>query len=189
VLRAALAFAVFVVLLSPFATSDQGLRDALAGRISGTYAGFRLATSDDFSPKLPVNQHGQVFVQTDFNRDGQIDAGVLVINPRVQEYRIYLALGGQEKLQLLFSRKWTLSDGHPIRTPMFLKPAGDAGPAHRHYSVLTGAETAAYTAVPAIELWSGQYHDERDTNAEQLSYCSMTWYYDRGQLRNFQVCD
>lgn len=172
----------------PEGATQPGIRDSVMVLISRQQPGFRLARPDDFLPKLTGERRGAVFIQSDLNRDGQIDSAVLVVNEDLKEYRVYLVLGAHENPQLLFSRKWTaLSGGHPIRTPMFLKPAGEARP--RSYSPLTGPETAAYTAVPAIEVWSGAQHDERDAEIEELAYCSATWYYDQGQLRHFQVCD
>ncbi len=171
----------------PEAATQPGPQD-VAALISRQQPGFRLSKPDDFWPKLAEGLRGDVSIQADLDRDGQIDSAVLVINENFKEYRVYLVRGGQENLQLLFSRRWTaLSGSHPIRTPMFLKPAGEARP--RSYSPLTGREAAAYTAAPAIEVWSGAHHDERDVEGEELAYCSEFWYYDQGQLKHFRVCD
>lgn len=77
---------------------------------------------------------------------------------------------------------------------MFLKSKGDPGISRRTYNSLTEEidfprKAAAYTAAPAIEVWTGQKHDETDTDLEDISYCSMTWYYQNNQLRDFRACD
>jgi hypothetical protein len=71
---------------------------------------------------------------------------------------------------------------------MFLKAAGDPGISRRTYNSLTG-DRKAYVSVPAIEVWTGQKHDERDTDLEDISYCSMTWYYENAMLKRFEACD
>jgi len=168
----------------------RALQDSVVALISREQSGFRLARPDDFLPSLAGKNQGPTFIQADFNRDNRLDSAVLVINDDMKEYRVYLVIGGQEHPRLLFSRKWTtLSDGHPIRTPMFLKPIGEAGPSGLSYSPLRGGEARRYTAVPAVEVWTGQQHDERDAHLADLAYCSMTWYYDQSQLKSFQVCD
>jgi hypothetical protein len=132
------------------AATQGNLLESVVALLSRQQPGFRLANPNDFLPKLDGERRGVVFAHADLNADGQIDSAVLVVNEELKEYRVYLVLGGRENLQLLFSRKWTpLSGAHPIRTPMFLKPAGEAR--GRSYSPLTSRETAVYTVVPPLK--------------------------------------
>ena len=165
--------------------------------ISAELPGFRLAEVGDYVSALSPDAQGERVIQQDFNRDGKADWAIVVINEQLREYRIYYRVSDQDKYQLipLFTRRWRQSP--PIQTPMFLKRAGDAGMANRVYKSMvaplnrreTQNQMAIYESVPAIEVWTGQTHDESDKDLEDLSYCSSTWYYDKGQLKQFEACD
>jgi hypothetical protein len=181
---------------------SQTLPQDLSILVSRQLNGFRLAEDTDFIAALKNKRERQSVLQEDFDKDGRRDWAAIVINPRSREYRIYYVLNQATgpKFELLLTRTWASSARtNPINTPMFLKPAGDAGISGRTYNDLgpspgttargRAAERTLYTSLPAIEVWIGQQHDERDTDLEDISYCSRTWYYDTGKLKQFDACD
>jgi hypothetical protein len=179
-----------LVLISVSSAQPQQSPD-LATLISREVSGFRLAQPTDYLTILDARTRGESVLQEDFNRDGTRDWAAIVINDRLREYRIYFVASekGGYKLNLLLTRTWqTSSNTRPINTPMFLKAAGDPGISRRSYNTLTGDRTA-YTSVPAIEVWTGQKHNETDKDLEDISYCSTTWYYERAMLKSFEACD
>jgi hypothetical protein len=178
--------------LVPSQSDDVRLPREIAEALASEAPGFRLAEPGDYLPVLSGGNRGQPVVRDDFDADGAPDWAVLVIDERARESRVYFILDTRERLRFerLFTRGWPASAGGPaIRTPMFLKPAGSLGIAGRRYASLSGEAAAAYQARPAIEVWTGQQHDERDDDLEDLAYCSTTWYYESTQLRQFSVCD
>jgi hypothetical protein len=153
--------------------------------------GFRLAREDDFLPILVSTVRGQLAFRRDFNQDGKPDWALVLINDRMREYRIYYVLSGDSEPRLvpLFTRTWKDgSNTHPINTPMILKASGDPGMTERTYNSFKG-DPAFYRSVSAIEVWTGQKHDETDRNLEDISYCSRTWYFEKDQLKEFEACD
>jgi hypothetical protein len=186
----ALALVVMCLVVVRSSAQTQQSPD-LATLISREVPGFRLAQSTDYVPALQARNRGEPVLQEDFNRDGMKDWAAIVINDRLREYRVYYVVSdaGSYKLNLLLTRTWqTSSNNRPINTPMFLKPAGDPGISGRSYNSLKGDRTA-YTSVPAIEVWTGQKHNEADKELEEISYCSTTWYYERAMLKSFEACD
>jgi hypothetical protein len=192
-LVAGLSFSVVLssmVLVSASATRAQQPQD-LTTLISREAPGFRLARVTDFAAVLQAKNRGEPVLQEDFNRDGTTDWAVIAVNDRLREYRIYYVVSGNGDytLTLLLTRTWpATTSSRPINTPMFLKAVGDPGMSRRTYNSLTGDRTT-YVSVPAIEVWTGQKHNESDTDLEDISYCSKTWYYEKGSLKTFDACD
>jgi hypothetical protein len=192
-LAAALSVSVvlsLLVLLSTRTTGAQQPQD-LTTLIAREAPGFRLARVTDFVAVLQAKNRGESVLQEDFNRDGTRDWAAIVVNDRLREYRIYYVVSNTRgyEFTLLMTRSWQATTNiRPVNTPMFLKAAGDPGMSRRTYNSLTGDRTT-YVSVPAIEVWTGQKHDERDTDLEDISYCSMTWYYENAMLKRFEACD
>jgi len=177
--------------------------------IAREFPGFRIAQPSDYLAVL-AERRGEPVIREDFNQDGLADVAVMVIDVRRKESRVYFLIASRTGYWFhhLFTRTWLDPSGvRPIRTPMFLKPAGDPGISGRMYNTLTPADfrrvgppapaeaadnerrRSLYRSVPAIEVWTGQHHDERDRDLEDIGYCSRTWYFARNQLKTFDACD
>jgi len=153
--------------------------------------GFRLAREDDFLPILVSTVRGQLAFRRDFNQDGKPDWALVLIDDRIKEYRIYYLLGedGEPRLLPLLTRTWKDgSNTRPMNTPMILKDPGDPGMSERIYNSFKG-NPEFYRSISAVEVWTGQKHDETDRDLEDINYCSRTWYFEKDQLKEFEACD
>jgi hypothetical protein len=172
--------------------------------------GFKLAQQNDYHSVLSENDRGKSLYQADFNSDGKQDFAVLVINKEVKEYRIYYLLknGENYKFVLLYKQKPNKANKeHKIINPMFFKPIGEAGLGDNDYNTLTNdgdlpdtisseerekrhnKKVAPYKSVPAIEVWTGINENESEIYIDTISYCSQTWYFEKGKLKDFSACD
>jgi hypothetical protein len=173
--------------------------------------GFRLAKIEDMTDELRdvlrheanVDLEPRFAIQADYNGDGADDLGLLVVNDKSKEVRIYYALRKRDeyRLVLLLTDKLPAGwKGNLVRVPMFFKPSGDYGMGMRRYSTILPEMTedptpamekewerrvAAYQAVPAIEVWTGAIRQD----APYLNWCSQTWYYQTNKLLTFDACD
>ena len=176
------------------------------------FPGARLATPADFSPVLEGKYVGQVLHEADFDGEGSSDWAVIIVFPDAATYGVYYVISGnpRPRIMKLFDREYGLDERAGfIKTPMFFKPAGELGIAGRDYTTLTNdlslhdssaeawkvyaeeraIRVAPYRAVPAIEVWTGVSGSQKDGTLEQLSYCSHTWYFEKGELKSFSACD
>lgn len=175
--------------------------------LTQTFPAYRLANTSDYETALKGQDQGQAWLQADFNQDGQADYAVLLINESAQEYRVYYLLRQAQGFHadLLLTRKFAGESSHPIRTPMFFKPAGQSGISGREYNGLTAiphpeklsgkqivalkaSRRAFYTSVPAIEVWTGS-KATGPADLSDLAYCSRTWFYQAAALKAFDACD
>jgi hypothetical protein len=173
---------------------------------------FRLAEKKDYNKVLlKQDDYGKPIYTADFNADGREDCAVIVVNDKTKEYRIYYILRDEDKYKLepLFIQtdNKSIKDGI-ITNPMFFKPIGEAGIGDREYNSLTNDielpdsatdeerqrarenKLAPYKAVPAVEVWTGDNDNKKsEVNLDSISYCSTTWYYEKGKLKDFNACD
>jgi hypothetical protein len=171
--------------------ADEALPASALAAIEKQLPGFRMAREDDYLPSLVSMVRGQLAFRRDFNQDGKPDWALVLIDDRTREYRIYYLLlsDSEAKLVPLLTRTWKDgSNAHPINTPMILKNAGDPGISGRIYNSFRG-DPAFYRSVSAIEVLTGQQHDESDRDLEDIGYCSTTWYFEKDQLKQFEACD
>ena len=176
---------------APGPGSPQQLKQ-LSALIAKELPGFRIASLKDYVTALRGLNMGETTWRDDFNRDGRDDWAVVVINDQSRQYRVSYVVATETgwHVEHLFERRWEgASSPGPIRTPMFFKWPGNPGISQRRYARLARDQVVVYTAAPAIEVWTGQKHDASDDDLEDIAYCSHTWYYDRGALRQFDVCD
>jgi hypothetical protein len=180
---------------APFSLASATEGDTLPANalaaIERNLPGFRLAREGDYLPVLVSTVRGQLAFRRDFNEDGKPDWALVLINDRLREYRIYYLLSGdgEPRLVPLLTRTWRDdSNARPINTPMMFKAPGDPGISGRTYNSFQG-DPAFYRSVSAVEVWTGQKHDETDRDLEDISYCSRTWYFEKDQLKEFEACD
>jgi hypothetical protein len=173
-------------------TGSPQQREQLAATIAREMPGFRVAALKDYVAVLRGLNVGETAWRADFNRDGRDDWAVVVIDDQARQYRVSYVIATEKgwHVEHLLERQWqeTVPPG-PIRTPMFFKWPGNPGISQRRYVTLARDQASFYTAAPAIEVWTGQKHDASDDDLEDIAYCSHTWYYERGALRQFGVCD
>ena len=199
--------ALFILFWTVFAAGSSAraeYKPDLGAIIAKTLPGYRLVADRDYVDALKKEDRGRSWAREDFDGDGKKDWAVLVISRKARQVRAYFLIATDDgyRPDLLFKRRWKKgAKGGVVRTPMFLKRRGDPGLSDRTYNSLTNdaedpkaakahARTAAaYKSVPAVELWTGQNGDERDQDAADMSWCSETWYYDKGKLKSFGACD
>jgi hypothetical protein len=214
--------------LSKNQSSPTQCQGEIPAALQATFGEFRLAQPTDFVPKIQQlqaetlnNQAAQTptiasdrttpaidytcsnFV-ADFNQDQQLDYAVLLVNPQSQTTQFRLALHQTDgTFNSIVTRDYPNPPAaitQPLYVSMFLKPAGEAGPANRDYFPLKlgTPERDTFIASTAIELWLPptiyQTGISSDLSAEErfnqpIGYGSEVFYLIDNQLTTVNVAD
>ncbi|MBD2740781.1 hypothetical protein [Coleofasciculus sp. FACHB-1120] len=167
---------------------------------------YRLAQESDFVASIRAYERENPGQRTtcsiftaDFNEDRQKDYALLLVNPKNNNFRFFIAINqrnGQFNPAVVkdFSHLPESSEGI-IYTAISFKPPGELGPAAREYSPLKygTSEQQIFKAKPAIELWKALPTDSAGVaqylEIGTLAYCSNAFYFVDGKLKTFGVCD
>lgn len=204
------ALALFLTLLSgPVFASPQApaVPDELAAFLKQQLPAYRLVIPQDYVPAISASDRGLPFIRADFDRDGQPDYAVLLVQRQTRETRVYFLLRRQAGFHTDLLLSWpALSPGASVRTPMSFKKPGEEGltgvdrnelqkiPNWEHLPSkevirLRNAKAAYYLSVPAIIVWTGVGSPDLRGDEMGLNYCSRTWFYQAGRLKAFDACD
>jgi hypothetical protein len=184
--------------------------------LAATFGEFRLAQPQDFvteiqalelqasSPQQPRISYTCTFFSSDFNRDGQQDYAVLLVNSETRTSQFRLAINqGNQQFTAVVQRDYLAPPeaiAEPLYVAMLLKQPGESGVASRDYFPLKPGtpERTAFIAVPAIELWLPPtvYEDgvsstlpPEERFSRMIGYGSEVFYWIDGKQETVSVAD